>query len=176
MFFDIMSKIVGFQKIIIYKVLYPFRLSFNGIPLVNKNMRIATKRGSKISIGDGFKCRNDINMRVYNCGKLIIGKNVFLNDCVSINCRGKITIGDNTIIGPGVMFFDHDHDYRNNNERFIDGEIYVGKNVWIGAGCIVLKNVKIGNGATVAAGSIVTKDVPDDSLYLQKRTAEIRYE
>lgn len=66
------------------------------------------------------------------------------------------------------MLFDHNHQYdfeTGVKHRVFDvGEITIGKNCWLGAGCIILKDVRIGNNVVVAAGSVVTKDVPDGSV------------
>jgi acetyltransferase-like isoleucine patch superfamily enzyme len=47
--------------------------------------------------------------------------------------------------------------------------IQIGNNVWIGANCVILKGVNIGDSAVIAAGSVVTKDVPADTVYYEKR-------
>ena len=50
----------------------------------------------------------------------------------------------------------------------------IGKNSWIGANSIILRGVKIGKNCVVAAGSIVSKDIPENSIYYSKRTSEIK--
>lgn len=52
---------------------------------------------------------------------------------------------------------------------YIKEKISIGENVWIGANCVILKGVKIGHNAVVAAGSVVTKDVPDITSFTKKR-------
>lgn len=176
MLFDVLSKILGMIKTVIYKALYFSRIQFGNIPKVAKNINYSIKKKSKLSLGKNFKARNNVSFRIYDGGEVEIGNNVFCNDNVSINCQKRISIGDSTIIGPGVMFFDHDHDYRNNIDDFIKKEIVVGKNVWIGAGCIILKGVKIGDGSVIAGGSLITKDVPTQSIVFQKRETIIKNE
>ena len=63
---------------------------------------------------------------------------------------------------------DHDHDYKNCFKNFIKNEVLIKDNVWIGANVTVLKGVTIGKNCVIAAGSIVTKDVPDNSIYFNK--------
>lgn len=174
MLFEIINKLLGIAKTIIYKILYPARISFSGIPKVAISTNYAIKKKSKLELGKGFKCRNRVSFRLYNAAKVKIGNNVFLNDGVSINSRKRISIGDNTIIGPGVMLFDHDHDYKNDINDFVEKDIEIGKNVWIGAGCIILKGVKIGDGAIVAAGTLVLDDINKNILAFQKRSTEYR--
>jgi maltose O-acetyltransferase len=95
---------------------------------------------------------------------------VRLGDRVSINrgcefyCslenRSKITIGSNVLIGPHVKFYGAGHDHSDDAFRNIGADIEVGDHTWIGASAIILQGVHIGEGAVIAAGSVVTKDVP----------------
>ena len=174
MLFDILSKILGMIKTIIYKALYFSRIQFGNIPKVAKNINYSIKKKSKLILGKNFKARNNVSFRIYDGGEVKIGDNVFCNDNVSINCQKKISIGDNTIIGPGVMFFDHDHDFRNNINEFVKKEIVIGNNVWLGAGCIVLKGTIIGDGAIIAANSTVNKNVPANTILIQKKNSTMR--
>ena len=79
-----------------------------------------------------------------------------------------ITLGDNVHITDGVKFITHDGGillYRNQvPDLEITGPITVGDNVYIGNNVIILPNVKIGNNVVIGAGSVVTKDIPDNSL------------
>jgi len=81
----------------------------------------------------------------------------------------NISVGNNTIFGPNVVIVDHDHDYRNNKNNYVTKEIVIGSNCWIGANCIILKGVHIGNSVVIAAGTIVTKDIQNNSIIKQKR-------
>lgn len=104
-------------------------------------------------------------MSVLPKGNLFIAKGVGIGNNSQIVCHYKIEIGENTIIGPGVMIFDHNHIFDSKtgvkHKSFNKGEIIIGKNCWLGAACIILKGVHIGNNVTIAAGSVVTKDMPD---------------
>jgi acetyltransferase-like isoleucine patch superfamily enzyme len=92
-----------------------------------------------------------------------IGKNVFINfDCVFLDLGG-ITIEDNVLIAPKVSLLTESHPL-NPNERqsLIPKPIHIKKNVWIGANATILQGVTIGENSIVAAGSVVSKDVPDN--------------
>jgi len=92
-----------------------------------------------------------------------IGKNVFINfDCVFLDLGG-ITIEDNVLIAPKVSLLTESHPL-NPNERqsLIPKPIHIKKNVWIGANATILQGVTIGENSVVAAGSVVSKDVPDN--------------
>lgn len=92
-----------------------------------------------------------------------MGKNIFINfDCVFLDLGG-ITIEDNVQIAPKVSLLTESHPL-NPNERqsLIPKPIHIKKNAWIGANATILQGITIGENAVVAAGSVVTKDVPDN--------------
>ena len=90
------------------------------------------------------------------------GKNVYINSGCQFQDQGGIWIGDNALIGHGVILATIDHDLVT-RERIIS-PIHIGKDVWLGAGVIVTRGVTIGDGASVAAGAVVTEDVPPGAL------------
>ena len=78
---------------------------------------------------------------------------------------GKITIGNNVLFGPNVGIYTAGHPIHpeSRNSAFEYGiSITIGDNVWIGGSCCVLPGVKIGNNVVIGAGSVVTKDIPDN--------------
>lgn len=101
-----------------------------------------------------------------DCGKNItIGKNVFINSCCHFQDQGGITLGDGALIGPNVVMATLNHDLMPENRKTTCPVlIVIGKNVWIGANVTILQDVKIGDNAVVAAGAVVTKDVPENTV------------
>ncbi|ANC77482.1 acetyltransferase [Fictibacillus phosphorivorans] len=97
-----------------------------------------------------------------DCGKNIkIGKNVFINSGCRFQDQGGITIGDGALIGHNVVLATLNHDINPNKRSTLHpAPIVIGNNVWIGANATVVPGVNIGDGAIVAAGAVVTKDVP----------------
>lgn len=98
-------------------------------------------------------------------GWLTIGKRLYLNHNAFLDCHHKIVIGDNVMVGPNAYISDFDHDIHITDGAAIGAEgecapVRIGNHVWIGANAVVLKGVTIGDGAVVAAGGVVTKDVP----------------
>lgn len=83
--------------------------------------------------------------------------------------RGGLTLGENVLIGPGAICVTGDHDFKRVDLASLDQEymgrpIVIGDNVWIGAGAVVLGGVTVGSRAVIAAGAVVTKDVPEGGV------------
>ena len=97
-----------------------------------------------------------------DCGKNItVGKNVFINSGCRFQDQGDITIGDGTLIGHNVVLATLNHGISPDERHdLFPAPIHIGKNVWIGANATVLPGVTIGDNAVIAAGAVVTKDVP----------------
>ncbi len=101
-----------------------------------------------------------------NFGKFTqIGKNVFINHACSFLDMGGITIEDDVLIGPKVNLITENHPLAPTDRRaLITKSIIVKRNAWIGAGATILPGVTIGENAVVAAGAVVSKDVPDNVI------------
>lgn len=94
-----------------------------------------------------------------------IGKNVFINfDCVFLDFGG-IDIEDGVFIAPKVSLLTEEHPLAPENRHSLTvGRIHIKRNVWLGANVTVTQGVTIGENAVVAAGAVVTKDVPDNAV------------
>lgn len=94
-----------------------------------------------------------------------IGKNVFINfDCVFLDLGG-ITIENNVQIAPKVSLLSEGHPTSiADRHALIPKPIHIKKNAWIGANSTILQGVTIGENSVVAAGSVVSKDVPDNTI------------
>lgn len=98
---------------------------------------------------------------------IILGENVFMNyDCIMLD-GGYIRIGKHTLIGPHCQFYTPQHpmDYvERREEKETAYPITICEDCWLGGNVVVCQGVTIGNRCIIAAGSVVTKDIPDDSL------------
>ncbi len=95
------------------------------------------------------------------------GKNVFVNTNNYFMDCADITIGDHVFIGPFCGFYTATHpmDYATRNQGLEKAlPIHIGKNCWFGANVSVMPGVTIGEGCVIAAGSVVTKDMPSNSM------------
>ncbi len=97
-----------------------------------------------------------------DCGKNIsVGKNVFVNAGCCFQDQAGITVGDGALIGHQVVIATLNHDLDpENRASMIPAPVVIGKNVWIGSHATVLAGVTVGDNSVMAAGAVVTKDVP----------------
>ena len=101
-----------------------------------------------------------------NFGRFIqIGKNVFINHACSFLDMGGITIEDEVLLGPKVNLITENHPLEPADRRaLICKPIVIKRKAWIGAAATILPGVTIGENAVVAAGAVVTTDVPDNTI------------
>lgn len=95
------------------------------------------------------------------------GNNVYANFNLTLVDDTHIYVGDNTLIGPNCVLATANHpvhpELRALTAQY-NGPVRIGRNVWLGAGVIVVPNVSIGDNCVIGAGSVVTKDVPANSV------------
>ena len=94
-----------------------------------------------------------------------LGNNLICNRNVSITARSGVTLGNDVMLGPNVVINDSNHQFIDRDtpitkQGHTAKEIVIEDDVWIASNSVILKGVHIGKGAVVAAGSVVTKDVP----------------
>ncbi|WP_339677095.1 acyltransferase [Cyclobacterium marinum] len=121
-----------------------------------------------ISLGDNCKIWSHMGVtQLYadRGAELIIGDGTFINTACIVSASNRIVIGKNCQIANQVIIMDGDfHGVDNRDDTGKSGEITIGDNAWLATRSMVLKGVSIGEGATVAAGSVVTKDVAPYTL------------
>jgi acetyltransferase-like isoleucine patch superfamily enzyme len=95
-----------------------------------------------------------------------VGHKVFINQCCTIYDMGGVDIADRVMIGPNVSIITSGHPLQPSERRaYIEAKpIVIEENVWIAAGATILGGVTVGENSVVAAGAIVTKDVPPNSF------------
>ena len=102
--------------------------------------------------------------------RIHIGDDVTLNEWVYLSGFGGLRIGNHVRIGHRVSIITSDHRYGDMNipiyqQGLIFGEVIIEDDVWIGCNATILKNVRIGRGAIIAAGAVVTRDVPENTIF-----------
>lgn len=126
-----------------------------------KGVRIMKRDGS-ISVGNKVLLHRYVKLSAYG-GKIDIGNNTYIGDRTEIHSGESITIGNNVNISWDCNILDRDY-HGFESEKEITKSVTICDNVWIGCRSIILKGVTIGEGSVVAAGSVVTKDVPPKCL------------
>lgn len=102
-----------------------------------------------------------------NAHNIYLGNNVriTMDCCIWAEKHSRIVFGNDVLVGPGVKLFCGNHGVQRNGvpmtyQERTEKDIIVGNDVWIGANSVLLSGVTIGDGAIVASGSVVTKDIP----------------
>ena len=129
----------------------------NRIPDIIKSL--FGKTGKNVWIEPPFQCDYGWNIEV--------GDNLFVNYGLTILDVGKVSIGDNVLIAPNVSIYTAGHPIHpeSRNSGYEYGiPIKIGNNVWIGGSTVILPGVVIGDNVVVGAGSVVTKNIPDNVI------------
>jgi acetyltransferase-like isoleucine patch superfamily enzyme len=127
-------------------------------------------QGGPVILEDKVSLYGDIHIETSHGGKVIIGEQTHVQPRCSFNgVVGAIRIGCRVEIASGCGFFPFNHGMDidqpiMNQLCYSKGDIVIGDEAWLGYGVVVLDNVKIGKGALIAAGSVVTRDVPDFAI------------
>lgn len=138
--------------------------------------RVIKKAGKNVYIGMG------LDLRGAKC-HIVIGDNSFINRKVLLDGRGKIEIGNNVDIGQETNIWTVEHDPNDNDHNVTINEVKIEDYVWIATRVTILPGVRIGKGAIIAAGSVVTKDVPPMTIvggvparFIRNRKNQLQYE
>jgi len=127
----------------------------------------------QVSIGSDCIIEPDVIFKYdgpYRPGpSILIGNRVFIGAATEFNITLRLAIGDDSLIGAGTRFIDHDHGISDQSlirlQQEVTDPITVGSDCWIGANAVILKGVQIGGGAVIAAGAVVTKAVPPREVW-----------
>ena len=94
--------------------------------------------------------------------RIKFGRNVFINHSAIFSASGGIEFEDGVQLAPGVKIATINHDFNERHTIYTYGKVTLKKNVWVGMGATICPGVTIGKNSIVAAGAIVTKNVPDN--------------
>lgn len=135
---------------------------FNALPPSRLKEREALLKEMFASLGEG--CYFEPPLRANWAGKFVrVGSGVYANFNLTLVDDGEIVIGDQCMFGPNVTIATAGHpvdpDLRRQTLQF-NLPVRIGRNVWVGAGSIILPGVTVGDDTVIGAGSVVTKDLP----------------
>ncbi|MQB63668.1 acyltransferase [Lactobacillus reuteri] len=110
---------------------------------------------------------------------LYMGNNSSIGPNAYIGCSGKVSIGNNVMLGPKCSLFAENHNFADTNitikQQGVNQKgIIIEDDCWIGSNVVILDGVTIGKGSVVGAGSLVSKDIPAGSVYINKRNVNIK--
>lgn len=99
-----------------------------------------------------------------NLKKLVVGDNCYIDKTVNLALHSSINISDSVVVNSSVSILTGSHDLTSPSWEKIDSPIHISSYCWIASRAIILPGVCLGKGAVVAAGAVVTKDVPEYSI------------
>lgn len=138
------------------------------IAKIFRQLRWLEARGILLGLNAGKNCTIAPDCFIDVPSGLRMGHGVYINSGAVILAHAGVEIGDNTLIAPGVSLITAGHDMSKTEKAFSEAivakPISIGKNCWICTGSIILPGVNIGDGAVVAAGSVVNHDVESFSI------------
>ncbi len=124
--------------------------------------------GRKLVLHKPVFFRKAMTINIAQEGRIEIGKNTFFNNYCSLNSHGSIDIGNDCLFGENVKVYDHNHIFNTykkiQEEKYKVGNIVIGNNCWIGSNVLILKNAKIGDNCTIAAGCVINEEIPSNSI------------
>lgn len=129
--------------------------------------------GKKISFGRTTTFRRRFDVAIEGNGEIIIGDRCFFNNGCSISGKGKITIGNDSIFGENVKFYDHNHCFSGSGpikqQGYSVGEIQIGNCCWVGSNVTFLKGAKVGDHCVIGTGCVIDGEVPKQTLVTASR-------
>lgn len=138
----------------------PFAL----LQLVISQIREHTSRQTSMRVGRSTHIERTLSLR--NEQNIVLGDNVILGPYNLLWCsrNARLTVGDHALFAPYVSIFTANHGFADlqtpiNDQPEVEADVHIGKGAWLGCRAVILSGVTIGDGAVVAAGAVVNKDV-----------------
>lgn len=167
------GQINGFGKIYLdkdyLKINRTAALNLKGNLVLNANRMGRNGRSSILRMDEnstldcaGFQFMYGADIILFKGAHLVLGKNSFINSDCKIRCHKEITIGENCAISHDFTVMDSDAHELNGSRN--TNPVHIGNHVWIGTRVTILNSVIVGDDAVIAAGALVTKDVPARAL------------
>jgi len=129
---------------------------------------------TELTIGKDISFKDGVKILLGHSGEIRIGANCFFNNNCSLNCLGNINIGNDNQFGENVLFYDHNHQYKDpsqliSQQGYTIGKIMIGNNCWVGSNVVILKDVEIGDNVVIGAGCIIYKSIPSNTVIVNQQ-------
>jgi acetyltransferase-like isoleucine patch superfamily enzyme len=164
---SVIKKSVRFSKLIISRFLFKYIFSIKKGKgcYIGLGLRINNPKGitlcNKVSLADNMRMWSELSS-----GELILHDNVQINRDVLLDFTGRLEIKNNALISEGARIYTHTHGYDPRSQP-TGCELIIAENAWIGTNAIILPSVSyIGKNVIIGSGSIVSKNIPDDHIYV----------
>lgn len=125
-------------------------------------LRVAALRLWGADIGKGVAIHRGLQVR--SARRLAVGDDCFVAENVCLDARGGLRIEESVSVNTGAQIWTAQHDWKSPDFAYVSAPVHVGHHSWISARSVVIPGTTVGVGAVVAAGTVVTKDVPSWSL------------
>lgn len=155
---NLIAVVYSLIKMSLIKLFHMRTFRFKLVERFSPDTTIEIGRNATLCLGNKVRAHTGTRIRVRENAKVSIGNDVAFNYNCLITAKEKIIIGDGCEIGPGVLFYDHDHNVVGHSikeQLYKTDPIIIGKNLWIGANAIILRGSQIGDNCVVAAGTII---------------------
>lgn len=164
--FYILSRLLSYVKVL-YLRLRGYNVDYSVGLAGNCRFLQGTKRAIKIE--KQCEISHNVSIMAGFEGTISIRHGVCINPYTTIDIQSHLEIGENTLIAPNCYICDYDHNFADDKKTikqqgYLAKPIIIGSDVWIGAKSIILKGVRVGRGAVIGAGAVVTSDIPPFSV------------
>ncbi|MDU1413990.1 MAG: acyltransferase [Clostridium sp.] len=158
----------------IIKIVRFHQFKYNIMNIISPFVEFDIDKFGTLKLSYMVKVRSGSKIKVRNGGYVSIGENTSFNhNCILVS-HENIIVGKDVQLGPNVVIYDHDHDYKLQDGMkkllYKTSPISIDDGTWIGANAVILKGTHIGKNCVVAAGTILNGGIYDDnSLIYQKK-------
>ncbi|HZE37749.1 MAG TPA: acyltransferase [Stackebrandtia sp.] len=145
------------------------RVICRGMVYLGRRTEIRARAGyGRLILGRGVRIGDHGAIRAHE-GTLSIGDGCVMGSRVTVNCYLDVSIGDSTLIADDVYIIDFDHRFADPavpimDQGIVKSPVRIGRDCWLGTKVVVTRGVRIGDGAVIGAGAIVTADVPPGAI------------
>ena len=151
----------------ICRIYFLKKFTANSISAFGKNIRFLINDNGQVVFKGRLIAADDVELQC--SGTLILGSGTTINRYSRVVAYDYIEMGDNVMLAEFVTIVDHDHKFSLENDRLVFSgyetkPIKIGSNVWVGEKASILKGCTVGDNVIIAAHSLVTKDVPSNSV------------
>lgn len=166
----LLAKGIRFLKILYSRFIFLkiFKIKMGRNPYIGLNIRAnhfnAITMGDDCVLSDGSRMWCELPT-----GYLKTGDHFQLNRGALVDFTGGVTIGDNVLLSEGAVVYTHSHGYNPHSEP-VGNHLVIEDNVWIGQNAIILQGVtRIGKNAIIGAGTVVSKNIDDNLVYVNQK-------